>query len=249
MADQWEFYPCQMGDHTAFVFVNVSIGDRLTELARTGQVLIRVQLKHPRDDGLTTTEEFDALSQLEDGFTNYCETASADMVGRITVGGFRDFAVYAEDAQTVSHGLRTIAEDEHGYEVEYLVRDDPEFEVYWKHLYPTPVDWQLIQNRQLVEQLEEQGDDCESSRRIDHWVHFDSAKHRDQFEKRVLSEGFAVEDLLEAGDEDLRHGLHIYRDDTPDFAQINDVTMMLFRLAEEFGGEYDGWETQVTKAE
>ncbi len=247
MSDQWEFYPCQMGEHIAFVFVNVSIGERLAEIGRTGQVLARVQLKQPREDGLTRREEFDSLSALEDGFNNYCTTAAAEMVGRITVAGFRDFAIYAEDAETVANGLRTIARDEHGYETELVVREDPEFEVYWQHLFPSPMDWQLIRNGQLLEQLETLGDSGDSPRPIDHWLHFESAADRDRCAEALESKGFSITARLEPNEERPHHGLQACREDTAEFAAINELTVMLFQLAAELGGEYDGWESPVVE--
>ena len=44
-------------------------------------------------------------------------------------------------------------------------------------------------------------------------------------------------------------GVQIYRSDVPAFAAISSVTIPLYRLARELGGEYDGWETEAINSD
>jgi len=41
--------------------------------------------------------------------------------------------------------------------------------------------------------------------------------------------------------------LQFYREDCVEFGHISGVTLELYRLAVERGGEYDGWETSVVR--
>jgi hypothetical protein len=67
---------------------------------------------------------------------------------------------------------------------------------------------------------------------VSHWVYFKSPEERAGFVAHAVRLDFKVGVMLE-------------RIDHVDFHSINDVTVQLFRLAQEFNGDYDGWETSV----
>jgi Family of unknown function (DUF695) len=67
MSDHWIFFPCQMGDHRAFIFYDHGIRDSINRIAPPHLLKVRAAFKQPRPDGLPTNEEFTELSALEDG--------------------------------------------------------------------------------------------------------------------------------------------------------------------------------------
>jgi regulator of RNase E activity RraB len=247
MSNEWEFFPCQIGDHIAFIFFDYGARKKLPERGLNHVTKIQLKLKLPREDGLTTNEEFELLRVLEQDLGDYCTANETLFVGRITWQGRRDFYVYTNTPNECIADLKNIIEAKHNYEAEYLTYEDPEFEAYWKELYPTKLDWQVIMNRHTIERLEEHGDKLEKERRINHWLCFNDVESRSSFVEAVQTEGYFVESIFDSDEDDSRFSLQIYHYAIPDFQTMNHFTISLLQKASEFNGEYDGWETSVEK--
>lgn len=189
------------------------------------------------------------------------------LVGRVTCAGFRDIYFYTADpstwAERVQEVLASAPERFPPYEVEVLVSNDPGWEAYLSFLFPSPRDLQGIFNRELCEQLEEHGDPLTEPREIDHWIYVpdEAAQARVVAEAEKLGfvvRGISLEEPEEGADEsgvdddDEERGpqirIQLARRDVPSFETIDGITMPLFELAEQNGGEYDGWETSVEAA-
>ena len=78
-------------------------------------------------------------------------------------------------------------------------------------------------NRKIADILHDHGDDLSRVREIDHWAYFPSDEARAAF----IANCKAL-------------GMTIARNMAPD-----DLTTRLIAFAQEVGGEYDGWETQI----
>jgi hypothetical protein len=104
-------------------------------------------------------------------------------------------------------------------------------------------------NRRVLEALEKQGDAHEIPRKVDHWLEFPSPESRTAARDVLEAIEFAVEGEYESEEPGapLPHSLVVSRVDSVEMHSINGVTLELARLAEEHGGNYDGWESPVTK--
>jgi regulator of RNase E activity RraB len=96
---------------------------------------------------------------------------------------------------------------------------------------------------------EKEGDPLTAPRPVRHWVYFTSPENRAEFVSRAMSKGFQITDEHESDDPEAErpYGVTLERIDRVDRDSINEVTLDLFDLAQELGGEYDGWETTVEK--
>ena len=65
--------------------------------------------------------------------------------------------------------------------------------------------------------------------------------------KRTSDSSFRTPGQPDRPDEKAEYGLQIFRVDLPSYDAIDGLTLLLFRLAREFDGEYGGWETVVLK--
>jgi hypothetical protein len=86
-------------------------------------------------------------------------------------------------------------------------------------------------------------------RKVDHWLEFPSVEARAAARSTLEAIEFAIEGEY-ASDEpgaQLPHSLVVSRVDSVDMRTINGITLELARLADEHGGNYDGWESPVTK--
>jgi regulator of RNase E activity RraB len=93
--------------------------------------------------------------------------------------------------------------------------------------------------------LTAKGDNHKIARRVMHWAYFLSPEDRSLFAKAAVDRGFNVDSEYEV-EGDRRFAISSYRVQSIEQNNIDDTTIELFHLAEDFNGSYDGWETQVT---
>jgi regulator of RNase E activity RraB len=129
------------------------------------------------------------------------------------------------------------------YEFETGARPDPDWSTYRNFLYPSDEDFQRIGNREVIDRLREHGDQIEIARKIDHFAVFAKRDDRDAFARYLADHGYHVS---ETGDPaDGRFEVAFDRVDPP--ADIDDVTIELFRAARKHHGEYDGWGCEAAR--
>src|SRR5690606_19606188 len=130
------------------------------------------------------------------------------------------------------------------YEFDTGHREDVQWRLYREFLYPTNRSLQLINNRRVLEALEQRGDPLTESRPVRHFVDFDADAEIEAFRQALAIGGFEIVGggAIEESD---RQSIVFERIESVDFLHINDLTMQLLDLANSHGGDYDGWETQV----
>jgi regulator of RNase E activity RraB len=245
MSEQWEFYPSQLGENQAFIFYDHGIRDEINGLALPNALKIRVLFHSPTDAGLPTNDEFRQLSALEDVLTRHVQKLGGAYVGRVTFAGaryFHCFVSFAED--TAERVLRQISA-ESGYKLQFVLNPDPEKKTYWEELFPTPREWQTVQDMKVLDVLKDHGDDPSVTRRIDHWLYFRDSSGRDAFNAWALGNGFVIQNLSDPEDVNGDYGIQIYHHARPELQVITSTTQLLWDSARELGGSYDGWETSV----
>lgn len=244
MSDNWEFFPCAMGEDRAYIFIDLGIADSIDK-APTLNVRIVLTYKAPRPDGLPTNEEFNPVSAIEDHIKDFSDLAEDWYVGRVTVSGRRYFYVYTNrDQQSWQEFVATLSA-ETGYEIKTDFREDANHSAYFDDLYPTPDDWQVIKDQQVIEELNRHGDDGTAVRKVDHWIYFDDKEKLRNFLKWANSDRFTYEPENSHKTDDGRFCVRLFHEGTIRLADITSHTIALRRKAEELGGKYDGWETPV----
>ena len=161
-------------------------------------------------------------------------------------GGILELIYYTN----LSEGLSEACVDElaafEGYQYKSYFEEDPEWKDYFEFLFPDPYSYQSMQNRKVVMQLEENGDNLDAPREIDHWIYFDNEQSRAEYVEKVIRKGYKVvsEDFIEEGDS-YHFQLHIVRQDCPH--EIDEIVWELKELADNYDAYYDGWESMIVK--
>lgn len=244
MSDDWDFYFLRVDDKPASIFVDLGIALEAPIAALPYLAYLRLYMKAPRPDGLSSREEFDALIAIEDAIKAVLVgTAGTRYVGRNTSDGVRDFYFYAARAEGWDSCARAVMTPFAAYEFESGCRSDPEWKTYFEFLYPSDRDRQRIENRRVCDALSERGDALTEKREIDHWAYFPDAAARSSFIEQAAELGFRLRVTHEPEKPGDRFGVQLYRIDVPALEAIDDVTLPLFELATALGGDYDGWET------
>jgi len=125
------------------------------------------------------------------------------------------------------------------------IKKDLEWEYYTDFLYPNDDTLNYISDQKVVNQLIENGDKLTKERRIDHWIYFSNSDNMKQFKVEVEKIGFTIEYSGKNDQTDLPFEIRIYRIDKVDIDSIFPITNRLRKLAKEYNGDYDGWETSV----
>ena len=248
MSDNWDFYITRINDTPASVFVDLGLAAEAPKEDYRVRLMVRLILKEPAHNGMTTRDEADALWLLEDALVPAVSDWGAIFAGRVTTEGRRDFFFYAPSPDgfdvIVSAALLPV-----GYEFDTHDTEDPGWQFYFEILYPSPADWQAIMNRRVLENLKRGGDDLSKSRGIFHWLYFITESDRDRCADAARAKGFlaTLGPTKTKPDAKYAHGLELYRVNPVTPAEIDDVCLELVEMANQFGGEYDGWETQIVK--
>jgi uncharacterized protein (TIGR01619 family) len=246
MSSDWDFYACRVDDEPASIFLDLGVRRDAPSNEQPYMAYLRLFMRAPRPDGLSSQEEFEELMRLEDAVIPALTTESSTAyVGRNTSGGCRDFYFYLSDpshwTQRVASALAQFPEYKH----DAGSRLDRAWDTYFKFLYPSPEDLERIQNRRVCDQLEKNGDALSAAREIDHWAYFPDADSRTRFLDSITPLGFQVRELMQPEDDSF--GVRFFRVDLPSPTSIDSVTLPLHRAAIEAGGYYDGWETYVVR--
>jgi hypothetical protein len=183
---------------------------------------------------------------LEDDLQALVDSHGSIYVGRVTVAGHRYFHVFtAETEATWSSKLGELGKL-HSYTLQFVLTPDEGREGYWRDLFPSDDDWQVIMDIRLLDLLTKQGDDGSMSRRVEHWAYFPSSGGAEQFSLWVQGQGYELGDVSTT--DDGQQCVRFFHNGSCQLPEITSRTIALRRQASDLGGDYDGWETPVCKA-
>ena len=202
----------------------------------------------PRPDGLSSNEEFETLSTIEDALTKRLEEdCNACLAGRITGDSRREFYYYGSRPLNLERMVQQELANFPGYRFDCDTQPDPDWRQYLDVLYPTDENYECIKNMAVLEVLSEAGDDPDLVRPIWHYVLFKSDDGLNQFIEWSRDNGFELDDRVRSdGPGKLEPGsVCIVSSHTTRPDEIDNYVLKVFGAARQFGGEYDGWETRV----
>jgi uncharacterized protein (TIGR01619 family) len=245
---EWDAYLCLVNEKPASIAIDLDLRRFAPLEDRIHLIHISIQVLEPDENGLPKGHELEKLSEIEDNLA--CELGDkldAVFAGRIAHDGLRSFYFYAATtADAAAVVIDSISEFE-GYSAQLEISEEPEWETYFDFLLPDEREFQRIQNRRLLAQLEEYGDKPDRPRRIEHWVYFPTEENRADFVRSVVSQGYQCDNMAAEKENPLDFKLLVSREDTTTEENIDEVVLYLWETAQEFEGEYDGWETTVVR--
>lgn len=242
MTDNWDFYALRVDDEPASIFVDLGVQSNAPVPSLAHMCYVSLRMNAPRADGLSSSEEFDKLVEIEDALEKRLCGNEVGYVGRNTSSGCRDFYFYTskpEDWQSKVADVLSAFED---YKYETDTREDTEWSTYFNFLLPGEIDCQRIGNRRTCESLERHGDKLVAEREIDHWSYFPSPAAVDAYLAEIEGSGFQLRGRPVSEKGTLRYGAQVWRVDVPSYNAIDEITLPLFEASARHGGEYDGWE-------
>jgi hypothetical protein len=244
LSDEWDFYFARVNDAVSSIFVDLGIRPDAPIEKRPWLLWVWVEMQFARPDGLSSSEEAPALQEIGESLdASLSDTCGAQLVGRITGAGRREFYFYAAEPGELDAATAHAMKAFETYKYETGSSFQPDWDQYLNLLYPSETNLERMQNRRLLEALAEQGDVHEVPRKVDHWLYFADETARAHCRDTLVAIEFTVEDesRSEEQDDPLPYVLVVSRVDPVDSHTINGITLELARLAAENGGSYDGW--------
>jgi hypothetical protein len=245
MSDNWDFYLCRVDDEPASIFVDLGIARSAPTADYPYLAYISLHMQKPRTDGLSSQEEYESLSNIENRLSSLLDDNIAIYVGRNTSGGCRDYYFFAREVNAWKDLVSSAMMEFPDYKYDLGSHHDPDWKTYFAFLYPSDEDMERVHNRRVCESLESKGDLLNLPREIDHWIYFSDEESLTTFIATANKQGFKIRGFLTSKEPGKTHGVQLFRKDLPSFENIDDVTLPLYRAAKEAGGQYDGWESIV----
>jgi uncharacterized protein (TIGR01619 family) len=245
--EDWDFYFTNVDHKLSSIAVDLGLASIAPIPDQKNVCWVSIKMLDPREDRLSSNGESGILGDIEEQLAERMKTRhSATHAGRLTSDGSRDIYFYLGDSTL---GDKTISDVMIGYpkySVDYGTKEDEKWENYFDFLYPLPQQFQSIQNRRVIDNLEKGGDKLTKQRPVYHWIYFKTEQGKKQFWDRIKNDGFKiVTDDYDKSLGESPYRLHISRIDKVDQSSVDEYVIHLWKLAGEFNGDYDGWETSI----
>jgi len=248
MQEYWELYMKPLDGAIASVLVNAGISAGLPSEDKFYVGFIKLTMKTPNDRGLIGEDEEAQLSFIEDKIEmEALRYRIGNYVGKIVSNGEMTFIFYLKHDFEWPDVVQAAMKEFQDYTYTSGSKMDAEWDIYHKLLFPSPIEWQIIQNHKVCDHMKSQGDSLHMPRAIEHKAYFETAENRAEFIGTIEAEGFKVKELTDANENTPMVGVSFYRQDKPFYYDIDTLTLRLIDLTARYSGAYDGWETSVVK--
>jgi len=245
--EKWNLYRTITRGHQTYVIYNHAIKDVINEWAYDYSLDVRLTIKEPGVNGVGLTEiEYREVIALEQILIGQMAEVDCLYVGRITTQGFVFYTFYTNTNESTLNERVSLIESRGDYELASSYNHDPDRDSYWNYLFPTKRDLRVIQDKEIVDALVEQGDMLKQARRIDHLAFFDSENDVKKFCNWLKGNKFKVKEYVGLGKIKDKFQLSFYQAEAiPLPNETNPITIKLLEKAKQFNGDYDGWSACV----
>ncbi len=244
--EDWDFYLCEIAQQPASVFLDLSWFEESPVSGLDQLLRVKLPMHTPREDGLSSQAEAEALHDAEDAIVEALESrAQARFVGRATWAGLRELYLYAPGSALDEATIEAALSSAPAYTARWEREADPDWTHYRELLYPDADARAQLTNRRMVHHLQSQGDALNQPRPINHMLYFPEQAQADACIEQARRRGFSAESQPA---DDARWGIYVAltREDTAQLEHLNALVHALRALATSHGGHYDGWGSPLT---
>ena len=249
---EWNAYRSWLDDDPAVFRLNLALDEVAPIEGFSYCVRITIELKNPDENGFSTNER-PAIYAIEDQILRPLQSDKDILVAVLTARGEVTWYFYSQAPEALQERLSATWDSSMGYTYQVECSEDKLWNFFLKGLYPNIYEKQTIYNREILFACQENEDQVEVPRPIEHWLYFDTEQNMLSAIEKAAALGFTVYSskkvVPEEGkevQEDLGYCLILSKENTP--VQIDGDTWDLIDIALDTHGNYDSWETiLVTK--
>ncbi len=245
-SEAFDLYLSRMQEHRLSVMLDLGAAPHAPLSSHPMLIRARVRMLRPREDGLRSSSEIEALDSIERRLIELVGNILLGLyVGRVEINALCDFIFYTPDspdasADVVQDLLADVASD---YELVTTVELDPDWNLYRDFLWPNPYEYQLMLNRRQVELALTHGHDLDGDVVVDHITLFYRQARAVEAASKLRIAGFEVDEprrLSREGDPP-EWSVAFRRADRLDRTHIDGVVIDVLDIILPLEGRYDGW--------
>ena len=248
---EWNAYRSWLDDDPAVFRLNLALDEVAPIEGFSYCVRITIELKNPDENGFSTNER-PQIYAIEDQILRPLQSDKDILVAVLTARGEVTWYFYSKAPEALQERLSATWDSEFGYTYQVECSEDKPWNFFLKGLYPNIYEKQTIYNREILSACQENEDQVEVPRPIEHWLYFDTEQDMLTAIEKAAALGFTVYSsekvVPEEGkevQEDLGYCLILSKENTP--IDIDGDTWDLIDIALDTHGGYDGWETILVK--
>lgn len=197
--------------------------------------------------------KFDASNENQENYEEFLETKESIIIllehdnkakyaGMRVVDGWSELYFYTN----TSKGFDTlIANALKGsrYAYESNIVRDAKWNVYEVQLTPTELELCHITSAKIIAELEEEGDNLDLVREVEHYISFDTATQKERFIDNAVACGFEYKDDIST--EEYEHGVALLKAHAVTLQIVASIVSELFAIIKKDHGFYEGWSTTL----
>ena len=248
---EWNVYRSWIDDDPAVFRLNLALDEVAPLEGFFYCVRITIELKNPDQNGFSTNERPEIYA-IEDKILRPLQSDKDILVAVLTARGEVTWYFYSQAPEALQERLSATWDSSMGYSYQVESSEDKSWNFFLKGLYPNIYEKQTIYNREILYACQENDDQVEVPRPIEHWLYFDTEQDMLNAIEKAAALGFTVYSsekvVPEEGkevQEDLGYCLILSKENTP--IDIDGDTWDLIDIALDTHGGYDGWETILVK--
>lgn len=134
--ESWDYYQANVNDNIASVYLDLSLHQVAPVDEYSKVAWYWIKMENPREDGLSSDEDFDDLCSHEDELVSYLSGMKVKFVGRITTQGRREFYFYIPKESSIEEILNSFIGAEPRFLYQVGEQNDLEWGQYINVLYP-----------------------------------------------------------------------------------------------------------------
>ncbi len=204
-----------------------------------------IKLKKPLPNGLADEDEEDFLFECKERLAlKLEEKEKAIYVGSKTTVGWYELYFYLQDPKGIENQTKDIL-NAFGYKFESNSVKDKKWNLYETSLYPNASQSHHIQNRQIIDELVEEGDDVTKPREVEHYILFQTSSLREKFIETLEQNALTCKGEFEREEEEFVYGVAVGIVQDVDLKTMNETTDKLIELSAKEYGHYEGWSTSM----
>ena len=189
--------------------------------------------------GMPNAEAQTVCHSVEDRVTKVIEPVGGQIVAMRT--GQNSRSVWLCGPKTIVPAVQTAIDATTDYRI--ILRPASLSDI--RALHPTVLESQLTRNRQLFDQMAQEGDDQSVPRKTSHFIYGHTSSNRSLIEARLKTLGFQ----LDPNRPDINPALLVFfRFASFELDALDSDVRALSKLCAEFACDYDGWETEFVKS-
>ena len=232
----------RIDDNTTYnIEVDVSAGEYKEDFPWLFSVFVKYD---GIDDSSQAYEEF--LETKESLIIAIEYEDKAKYFGSRVVDGWSEFYFCASSSKDLNSMVTAILKDT-GFVFESNIVKDKKWGFYELQLFPTELEFVHIQSAKIIFLLEEEGDDLNIARDVEHYISFETPTQKNRFLNTLEVDGFEFKDDISS--DDFEHGIALVKNHSVTQEEVKKNIDELFAKVKEEQGYYEGWSTTLIDGE